>query len=68
MKWDDMINEIFNKRDRAKTVTERLTDGRNPISEVYAGTTLGDNQTSRMSKRQREGDEDEGPVSDAEFR
>jgi len=68
MKWDDMINEIFNKRDRATTVTERLTDGRNPISEVYAGTTLGDNPTSRMSKRHREYDDDEGSVSDAEFR
>ena len=53
-----MINEIFNKRDRATTVTERLTDGRNPISEEYAGTTMGDNQPSRMGKRQREGDED----------
>ena len=27
-----------------------------------------DNRPSRMGKRQREGDEDEGPVSDAEFR
>ena len=68
MKWDDMINEIFNNRERATTVAERLTDGRHPISDVYAGPTVGDNQTSRMSKRQREGDEDEGPVSDAEFR
>ena len=58
MKWDDMINEIFNNRERATTVAERLTDGRHPISEVYAGPTVGDNQTSRMSKRQREGDED----------
>ena len=29
-KWDDMINEIFNKRDRATTVKESLTDGINP--------------------------------------
>ena len=67
-KWDDLINEVFYKHDTATTSIGSLSDGINPIPEVHAMTTVGDNQPSRMAKRQREGDEEEGPVSDAEFR
>jgi len=36
-KWDDMINEISNKRDRATTVKESLTDGINPYWKYMLG-------------------------------
>ena len=67
-KWDDMINEIFNKLNTSTTVTETLTRGTQIVSEMYIGTPMGYNPTSRTSKRQRGDDEYEGPVSDAEFR
>ena len=57
-----MINEIFYKCDAATTVTETLIGGIHIVSEIYAGTHMCDNLTSRTSKRQRDDDEDEGAL------
>jgi len=46
-----VINEILNKRDAATIVTVRSTGGINFVPEVYAGNLMGDNPTSKISKR-----------------
>jgi len=50
-------------RQIATIVTENSTGGLNFEPGLHAGTPMGDNNpTSRMLKRLRENDEDEGPV------